>query len=184
MVVGAHYDTKDIPGFVGANDGASGTAVVAQLARTIRRPRHTIQFVFFDGEEAPRGTPDGDFEEEGLRGSRVARQRFARRGRWCCSTSWATAASRSRARTTRTRRSGAACGAPPGAWVPALSSRTAPSRPWPTTTSPSSAGACPSIDLIDFSFPCFHRRCDNMSAVSERSVDLVGETVLELLREL
>jgi glutaminyl-peptide cyclotransferase len=42
----------------------------------------------------------------------------------------------------------------------------------------------PSIDLIDFGFACFHRRCDNMSAVSERSVDLVGETVLQLLREL
>src|SRR3954451_23790425 len=26
VVVGAHSDTKDIPGFVGANDGASGTA--------------------------------------------------------------------------------------------------------------------------------------------------------------
>ena len=34
IVVGAHYDTKDIPGFVGANDGASGTAVVpSSLAR-------------------------------------------------------------------------------------------------------------------------------------------------------
>ena len=27
VVVGAHYDTKDIPGFAGANDGASGTAI-------------------------------------------------------------------------------------------------------------------------------------------------------------
>jgi hypothetical protein len=77
IVVGAHYDTKDIPGFVGANDGASGTAVVAQLARTIRRPRHTIHFIFFDGEEAPRGVPDSDFEEEGLRGSKVAARQFA-----------------------------------------------------------------------------------------------------------
>ena len=42
----------------------------------------------------------------------------------------------------------------------------------------------PSIDLIDFDFPCWHRRCDDMSAVSERSVDAVGETVLELIREL
>ena len=77
IVVGAHYDTKDIPGFVGANDGASGTAVVAQLARTIRaQPRHTIQFIFFDGEESPRGTPDADFERAGLRGSKVAAPRF------------------------------------------------------------------------------------------------------------
>jgi hypothetical protein len=42
----------------------------------------------------------------------------------------------------------------------------------------------PSIDLIDFDLPCWHERCDNMSAVSERSVDVVGETVYELLREL
>ena len=76
IVVGAHYDTKDIPGFVGANDGASGTAVVAQLARTLRRPRHTIQFVFFDGEEAPRGIPDSEFERYGLRGSKVAAPTF------------------------------------------------------------------------------------------------------------
>src|SRR4029453_5766324 len=72
IVVGAHYDTKDLPGFVGANDGASGTAVVAQLARTIRRPRHTIRFIFFDGEEAPRGVADSNFERYGLRGSKVA----------------------------------------------------------------------------------------------------------------
>jgi hypothetical protein len=42
----------------------------------------------------------------------------------------------------------------------------------------------PAIDLIDFDFPCFHRRCDDLSAVSERSVDAVGETIYELLRTL
>ena len=42
----------------------------------------------------------------------------------------------------------------------------------------------PAIDLIDFDFPCFHRPCDDLSAVSERSVDAVGETVYELLRTL
>src|SRR5215211_6138969 len=80
VVVGAHYDTKDIPGFVGANDGASGTAVVTQLGREIRprRLRHTLVFVLFDGEESPRGTPDIDFAREGLRGSRVAARRFRR----------------------------------------------------------------------------------------------------------
>ena len=40
----------------------------------------------------------------------------------------------------------------------------------------------PAIDLIDFDFPCWHKRCDDMSAVSERSLDLSGEAVLELLR--
>ena len=37
ILVGAHYDTKDIPGFVGANDGASGVAVVLELARRAGR---------------------------------------------------------------------------------------------------------------------------------------------------
>ena len=42
----------------------------------------------------------------------------------------------------------------------------------------------PSIDLIDFDFPCFHRRCDDMSAISERSLDRTGETVLGFLASL
>ena len=56
---GAHYDTKDVPGFVGANDGASGTAVAVQLARTIepRSLRRSVVFALFDGEESPRGRP-------------------------------------------------------------------------------------------------------------------------------
>jgi hypothetical protein len=42
----------------------------------------------------------------------------------------------------------------------------------------------PSIDLIDFTFPCWHRRCDDLSAVSEQSLDQTGETVLRLLASL
>jgi glutaminyl-peptide cyclotransferase len=40
----------------------------------------------------------------------------------------------------------------------------------------------PSVDLIDFTFPCWHKTCDDLSAVSERSLDRSGEAVLELLR--
>ena len=70
VVVGAHYDTKDvIPAFVGANDGASGVAVLLELARTLPRrlPGPSIELVFFDAEEA-RG--DRPFEIDGMRGSR------------------------------------------------------------------------------------------------------------------
>src|SRR4051812_13873458 len=35
VILGAHYDTKNAPGFVGANDGASGVAVLLELARAI-----------------------------------------------------------------------------------------------------------------------------------------------------
>src|SRR5918992_2234579 len=78
VVVGAHYDTYDLPGFVGANDGASGTAVVRQLARTIkpRTVRPTLVFIFFDAEESPRESVD--FHRDGLQGSKVAAKRYAR----------------------------------------------------------------------------------------------------------
>ena len=46
------------------------------------------------------------------------------------------------------------------------------------------AEGVPSIDLIDFDFACWHERCDDLSAVSERSLDVSGETVAELLRRL
>ena len=80
VVLGAHYDTKDgIPGFVGANDGASGVAVVLELARTLPSPMPgpSLAIALFDGEEARGGR---DFEEDGTRGSRQYVD-YARTGR-------------------------------------------------------------------------------------------------------
>jgi glutaminyl-peptide cyclotransferase len=71
IVVGAHHDTKDrIPGrFVGANDGASGVAVVLELARALpdRVEGPSIHVALFDAEEARGERP---FTEDGTRGSR------------------------------------------------------------------------------------------------------------------
>ena len=186
VVVGAHYDTKDIPGFVGANDGASGTAVVTQLARDLRgrRPPKTLVFVLFDGEESPAGTPDSQFLEKGLRGSKAAARRYAgaeamvlldfvgdrrlripreelsNRGLW-------------RRLRAAARRVGAGATFPPRS-AGAVYDDHVPFR----------RRGVPSIDLIDFDFPCFHRRCDDLSAVSQRSLDRVGETVYQLLASL
>lgn len=61
IIIASHYDTKYMEDevFVGANDAGSSTAVVLELARVLatmspeeRGFPHTIQFVFFDGEEA------------------------------------------------------------------------------------------------------------------------------------
>ena len=72
VVVGAHYDTKDIPGFVGANDGASGVAVLLELARALPRrlPGPSLHLAFFDAEEA-QGRAGGPtaFAGSGDRGS-------------------------------------------------------------------------------------------------------------------
>jgi glutaminyl-peptide cyclotransferase len=69
IVLGAHFDTKDIPGFVGANDGASGVAVVLELARALggHSDGPSVRIALFDAEEA-RG--DRPFDEDGTRGSR------------------------------------------------------------------------------------------------------------------
>jgi Zn-dependent M28 family amino/carboxypeptidase len=79
IVVGAHYDTLAKPkGFVGANNGAAGTALVIEVARTLQRisagpEARKVNFVLFDGEEPPNALPEESphFYDEGLRGSRA-----------------------------------------------------------------------------------------------------------------
>ena len=49
-----HYDTKLLKGFVGASDGASSAAFLIELVRVLKdQPREfSYEFVWFDGEEA------------------------------------------------------------------------------------------------------------------------------------
>jgi glutaminyl-peptide cyclotransferase len=58
VILGSHYDTKRLPfRFVGANDAASNTAVLMELARVIasgRKREPTYRFLFIDGEESVR----------------------------------------------------------------------------------------------------------------------------------
>ena len=82
ILVAAHYDTKDIPGFVGANDGAGGTAAVLEIARAMRAAKRPagappIRFVLFDGEESP--DDNEDFYATGLRGSKPYARQHAER---------------------------------------------------------------------------------------------------------
>ena len=69
ILLAAHHDTKDIPRFVGANDGASGVAVVLELARALPRRLEgpSVHIALFDAEEARGERP---FELDGARGSR------------------------------------------------------------------------------------------------------------------
>ena len=185
VIVGAHYDTKDIPGFVGANDGASGTAITVQLARTVKPGRlpDKLVFILFDGEESPRGSSDFEFEQRGLRGSRVA----ARRHRAAAMILLDFVGDRS-LRIPREANSNRRL------WskLRAAARQVGVARNFPAGTAgavsddhvPFLRRGVPAIDLIDFGFPCFHRRCDDMSAVSERSVDAVGESVLRMLASL
>lgn len=56
IVISGHYDTKRIPmvHFVGADDGASSTGFLIEIASALSKEKHRddIYIVFFDGEEA------------------------------------------------------------------------------------------------------------------------------------
>jgi Peptidase family M28 len=184
VVVGAHYDTKDIPGFVGANDGAGGTAVVTQIARTLKRPRHTLKIILFDGEETPRGTPDRLFVQRGLRGAKVAAPRY-RDARAMVLLDFVAdrhlriprEGSSDRELWRRLRAAARAVGV--GRHFPPETQGTVEDDHLPFLQE-----GVPAIDLIDFDFPCWHRRCDDLSSVSEQSLDASGEAVRRLLASL
>lgn len=71
IILGSHFDTKHLPfHFVGANDSASSTAVLLELARVIvagGKSRFTYRFLFLDGEEAVRFEWEGNDNTYGSR---------------------------------------------------------------------------------------------------------------------
>jgi glutaminyl-peptide cyclotransferase len=186
VVVGAHYDTKDQRAFLGANDAAGGTAAVVQLARQLR-PRTigpTVKFVLFDGEESPRGVPDEQFLARGLRGSKVAARKFSEASAMILLDFVADKdLSLPREGTSNIklweRLRSAASKAGVGRYFP-----DAPGIGIQDDHTPFLQRGVPSIDLIDWDFPCYHRTCDNLSAVSEKSLDVSGEAVAGLLATL
>ena len=185
ILVAAHYDTKDLPGFVGANDGAGGTAAVVELARALGRSGapgdRAVRFALFDGEESPRGS--SAFLRDGLRGSRAYARAHARQ-------LWEVVVvdfvADRRLSLPRER------GSNPALWarLRAAARRVGVGSVFPNRVrggieddhTPFAAAGLPAIDLIDFDYPPFHTRRDNLGAVSERSLDAAGEALVELLR--
>jgi hypothetical protein len=188
ILVAAHYDTKDIPGFVGAEDGAGGTAAVLGVARALRAERaprgaREVRFVLFDGEECP--DDSRPFYTCGLRGSRAYAAAHARELGAMVLLDFVAQKDLSIPRDASSdarlwRRLRAAAGRVGSAGV-------FPDRVQGTVIddhTPFLRRGVPAIDLIDFDFPCWHRTCDDLSGVSERSLDRSGEAVVELVREL
>jgi glutaminyl-peptide cyclotransferase len=188
VVLAAHYDTKDTPaGFVGANDGAGGTALVLEAARVLRRikqadPRE-LRFVLFDGEESPRGCDD--FLTCGIRGSRAYARRHAGELKALVLADFVAN------RNLRLKRDGgsdaalwerfrsAARSAGVGSIVSPLEQGTVED-----DHTPFMRAGVPAIDLIDFDFPQWHTPADRPGVLSKRSLDAAGEAVVELMSAL
>ena len=187
VLVGAHYDTQPYPpGFVGANDAAAAVAVVLQIARELQsHPRPAgapaIRFVLFDGEESPTENTD-DFYRDALRGSKAYAAAHAselsamilldylgNRGVRLPREATSDAALWERIRT-------AAAQVGVGAVFP------------PTTEeaifddhTPFLRAGVPAVDLIDWSYRPYDDNRDVYARLSSRSVDAVGETMLQVL---
>jgi glutaminyl-peptide cyclotransferase len=183
IVLAAHYDTKDLPGFVGANDGAGGTAAVLEIARALRGVKGLppIRFVLFDGEESPDDSKD--FYTTGLRGSKPYARKHAKRIRALILLDFV--AEKGKMRIPREASSDIELWARLRAAARKVGAQSA----FPDEVSgevlddhtPFLRRGVPAIDLIDFTFKCWHRRCDDMSAVSARSLDYTGEAVTQML---
>jgi len=190
ILIGAHYDTQYRPkGFVGANDSAAGTAALIELARDLKADlpadHREVVFVLFDGEEAPPGCSDRDFQYCALRGSRAyAAAHPGQVGEMILLDYIANRGARIPRETNsnpelwaQLRRAAQQVGAegtfPDGTQTPIIDDHI-----------PFLEQRIPSIDLIDWSYPYKNGVEDTLDKLDPEALDRVGETVAQLVVDL
>ncbi len=183
-----HYDTKvfDFP-FVGASDGGSSAAWLLEFARATADVKldHSLEFIFFDGEEAVVEWTDAD----SVYGSRYDADRRARAGalnrlkalilvdmigdrnlnirreaqstRWLKDIIWNTAESLGHRREFLNEEQEIA-----DDHVPYL------------------RAGIPAVDLIDFDYAPWHTASDTLDKTSPRSLKIVGDVIYFSLAEI
>jgi len=189
IVIAGHYDTKLYREFrfVGASDGASSAAFLLELARVLKERKNplTIELLFLDGEEARLPDWNGTDNTYGSRhyvaaarkdGSlatlkamilvdmiadrNLTIRRDANSTTWLTDIIWAAAKKLGHAafmtETTKVEDD----------HLPFL------------------AAGVPSVDIIDLDYPQWHTAADSLDAVSARSLQVVGDTLLAALPQI
>jgi Zn-dependent M28 family amino/carboxypeptidase len=190
IALATHYDTKLSREFrfVGASDGASSTAAVLELGRVLkgRQNEYTIELLFFDGEEA---FVDWYKNNDNTYGSRhyvqaaqtsgtlgglkalvlldmigdrnLTIRRDTNSTRWLTDLIWASAVKL-------------------GYRAQFLQDETTID----DDHMPFLRAGVPAVDLIDLEYPAWHTAQDNLDAVSARSLQVVGDVVLDALPQI
>ena len=186
IALATHYDTKLFKEFrfVGASDGASSTAAVLELARVLasRRNEFTIELLFFDGEEAVVEWRGNDriygsrhyvqaAREAGTLGGLKALilldmigdreltiRQDANSTPWLNDIVWASAAR---------------LGHRPSFLDEEMAIE--------DDHLPFMEAGVPSIDIIDFDYAAWHTAADTIERLSARSLQIVGDVVLDAL---
>jgi Zn-dependent M28 family amino/carboxypeptidase len=190
IVFAGHYDTKRFAQFrfVGASDGGSSAAFVIELARVLkaRRNPYTMEFLFLDGEEAVNEVWAGT---DNTYGSRHYVENARRDGslaglkalvlldmigdrnlqirRDTNSTRWLTDIVWSAARRQKLD-----------------SYFIAESTAVEDDHVPFMKAGVPSVDIIDLDYPQWHTPADTLDAVSARSLQVVGDTLLAAIPDI
>jgi hypothetical protein len=191
LVIGAHYDTEaTVEDFVGANDGAAGTAVAVELSRALRGLRRPagareIRIVLFDGEEEPASGDQGNFLATALRGSRAYVDAHAREVRAMVLLDYV---GNEGLRLPREGSSDMELWAQLRAAAQAVGvGAIFPDEVGATITddhTPFLRAGIPSIDLIDWTYRHRDTPQDTVDKLDVRALDAVGEAVVELVRRL
>jgi len=190
IALATHYDTKLFREFrfVGASDGASSTAAVLELGRVLkaRQNEFTIELLFFDGEEA---VVDWNRNNDNTYGSRryvetaqrtgtlaglkalvlldmigdrnLAIRRDSNSTPWLTDIIWAS-------------------GAKLGHRAYFLSEETTID----DDHMPFLRAGVPSVDIIDLDYPAWHTAQDDLDRVSARSLQIVGDVVLDAIPQI
>lgn len=202
ILIGAHYDTRPFPDrdpvdprgvFIGANDGASGVALLMELGRFMgSMPGPGVDFVLFDAEEYVVGDRDPYF----LGSTYFARQYAAarREGRgpvYRCGVIVDMVADRD-LQIWQERKSVSWPDTRPvvdAIWDVARRLAVRQFVPQPKHEIEDdhvplrNIGRIPTCDIIDFDYPAWHTTRDTPEQCSAESLEAVGRVVLAWLRE-
>ena len=190
VIVASHYDTKLFRtiAFVGANDGASSTGALLELARVLALDpglAAKIELVFFDGEEALQQFTETD----GLYGSRYYATQLRETGRaaqFKCGIVWDMIGDKDLTITLPQD-------SPRELTIAMLASADKLQcknafrifeRPMLDDHVPlNQLARIPSLDVIDFEYPPWHTADDTLDKLSATSLQTIGSVTLHYLKQ-
>ena len=187
IVLSGHYDTKTIPGFVGANDGGSSTGFLLEMAEVLAGAarKDDVYLVFFDGEEAY-----GEWSDtNSLYGSRHLAEKWAGEGTLPKITALINVDMIGDKDLNLAWNSGSSPPLQTLVWETAA--RLGYGENFPHTGGvtgddhvPFIERGVPSLDLIDFDDDYWHTTQDTMDKLNANSFQILGNVLMGVLKEL
>ena len=189
IAITGHYDTKFFANrnFVGANDGASSTAVLLELAQALAGQPRTddVYLIFFDGEEA-----FGQWTAtDSVYGSRHLADTWMKDGSWVRFKALINVDMIGDKNLNILQDTNSDVGLRRLVWSAAASLGyqkyfTSQSEPMDDDHMPFVRLGVPSLDVIDFDYPPWHEDSDTLDKISAASLEIVGKTMLETIKRL